>query len=71
MSSDPPGIGRLNEGPLHAALKRWCARPGDRLEAVVDGYVIDIVRADLLLEIQTGHRIGRRGRANLYRVAGA
>jgi hypothetical protein len=46
-------IGLLNEKPLHAALKTWCARPGDRLEVVVDAYVIDIVRGDLLLEIQT------------------
>jgi hypothetical protein len=48
------GIGTLNEKPLHAALKRWYARPGDRLEVAVDGYVIDIVRGDLFLEIQTG-----------------
>jgi hypothetical protein len=49
-----PGIGLLNEKPLHASLKSWCARPGDRFESVVDGFVIDIVREDLLLEIQTG-----------------
>jgi hypothetical protein len=46
-------IGLLNEKPLHAALKAWCARAGDRMEVGVDGYVIDIVRGDLLLEIQT------------------
>jgi len=49
------GIGELNEKPLHAALKQWYARPGDRLEVAVDGFVIDIVRGDLLIEIQTGH----------------
>ena len=48
-----PGIGLLNEKPLHAALKQWYARPGDRLEVTVDGFVIDIVRDDLLIEIQT------------------
>jgi hypothetical protein len=47
------GIGLLNEKPLHASLKMWCAQPGDQFEAVVDGFVIDIVRDDLLLEIQT------------------
>lgn len=47
------GIGSLNEKPLHASLKEWCARPGDRLEERVDGFVIDIVRDGLLLEIQT------------------
>jgi len=51
-------IGELNEQPLHAALKAWCAGPDDRVEASVDGgqrgYVIDLVRGDLLIEIQTG-----------------
>jgi len=50
-----PGIGLLNEKPLHASLKEWCAQPGDRFEVAVDGFVIDIVRDDLLLEIQTGN----------------
>ena len=47
------GIGLLNEKPLHASLKQWYAQPGDRLEVPVDGFVIDIVRDDLLIEIQT------------------
>ncbi|HEV2667141.1 MAG TPA: hypothetical protein VG324_19630, partial [Blastocatellia bacterium] len=47
------GIGLLNEKPLHASLKKWYARPGDRFEVPVDGFVIDIVRDDLLIEIQT------------------
>jgi hypothetical protein len=49
-----PGIGLLNEKPLHASLKQWYARPGDRFEVAVGGFVIDIVRDDLLIEIQTG-----------------
>ena len=48
-------IGLLNEKPLHASLKKWYARPGDRFEVAVDGFVIDIVRDDLLVEIQTGN----------------
>jgi hypothetical protein len=52
--SDPaPHIGTLREKPLHASLKRWCARPGDRLEVPVDGFVIDLVRDGLLIEVQT------------------
>ena len=47
------GIGLLNEKPLHASLKQWYARLGDRFEVPVDGFVIDIVREDLLIEIQT------------------
>jgi hypothetical protein len=49
-------IGELREGPLHRALKAWLAQPGDRLEVPVEGFVIDLVRADgELVEIQTGH----------------
>jgi hypothetical protein len=43
----------LNEKPLHAALKEWYAQPGDLLEVSVDGYVADIARGHLLVEIQT------------------
>ncbi len=46
-------IGTLSEKPLHASLKKWYAGRGDRLEVSVDGYVIDLVRGDLLIEIQT------------------
>lgn len=48
-------IGELNEQPLHAALKTWYAQPGDQVEVEVDGYVVDIVRGDRLIEIQTGN----------------
>jgi hypothetical protein len=46
-------IGTLNEGQLHAALKERYTRPGDLVEAHVDGYVVDILRGDLIIEIQT------------------
>jgi hypothetical protein len=52
----PPGskgVGVLNEKPLHAALKAWYAQPGDRFEVSVDGSIIDIMRDELLVEIQT------------------
>lgn len=48
-------IGLLNEKPLHAALKDWYAQPGDQIEVQVDGYVIDILRGNRLVEIQTGN----------------
>jgi hypothetical protein len=45
----------LREGPLHAAVKALLAGPGDRFEVAVDGFVIDLVRADgELVEVQTG-----------------
>jgi hypothetical protein len=49
----PPHIGTLNEKPLHAALKAWYAKPGDEMEVAREGFIIDIVRGDLLIEIQT------------------
>jgi hypothetical protein len=47
------GVGLLNEKSLHASLKAWYAQPGDSFEVNVDGSVIDIVRGELLVEIQT------------------
>jgi hypothetical protein len=46
-------IGLLNEKSLHSALKHWYARPGDLLECPLDGYVVDILRGDQVIEIQT------------------
>ena len=46
-------IGTLNEKPLHAALKEWYAERGDRLEVPVEGFLVDIVRGETLVEIQT------------------
>jgi len=46
-------IGTLREKPLHASLKRWYAEPGDAIEVPLDEFVIDLVRDDLLVEIQT------------------
>lgn len=46
-------IGVLQERSLHAALKKWYARRGDKIETPLEGYHIDLVRGDLLIEIQT------------------
>jgi len=58
------GIGLLNEKSLHASLKEWYAQPGDKFEVKVDGYVIDIVRDNLLIEIQTGSFVSIRSKLN-------
>ncbi len=53
----------LGEGSLHAALKERYARqvPGARVELPVDGFVIDVVGPDELIEIQTARfRAARR-----------
>lgn len=46
-------IGTIKESSLHASLKDWYARSGDHQEIAVDGYLVDIVQGDLLIEIQT------------------
>jgi len=43
------------ENSLHEGIKRWYSRPGDAVESQIGGYVVDIVRGDLLIEIQTGN----------------
>jgi len=48
------GINVYRESDLHAGLKLAYARPGDRIEAPVGGYVADILRDGLCIEVQTG-----------------
>jgi hypothetical protein len=48
-------IGVLKESTLHAELKNRYSSSADRLEVPVEGFVIDIVRENLLIEIQTGN----------------
>lgn len=43
----------MNEYSLHSAIKNWYSLPGDRFEARVDEFIVDIVRDRLLIEIQT------------------
>jgi hypothetical protein len=40
------------ESSLHSAIKKWYFLEGDKLEAKVDDFVVDIMRGDLLIEIQ-------------------
>lgn len=47
------GINIRNETHLHSSVKKWYAIPGDRFEVRVDGSIIDIVRENLLIEVQT------------------
>jgi hypothetical protein len=53
IATTSPGIGLLRERHLHASLKRWYAQAGDLEEVPIDGYVVDLVRGDLLIEVQT------------------
>ena len=58
-------IGTLAERSLHSALKDWYARPGDRKEVEIDGFHIDILRQNLLVEIQTAHFYSLKRKLNL------
>jgi hypothetical protein len=45
----------MQESSLHASLKTLYAQQGGQTEAAVDGYLVDILIDDLLIEIQTRH----------------
>ncbi len=47
------GIGTLQERSLHATIKQLYNTPGSEVEVKVDGFVIDVVKGNLLIEIQT------------------
>jgi hypothetical protein len=53
INSSLNGIGTLNESSLHSTLKLWYKKLEDQLEVPVENFIIDIVRKDLLIEIQT------------------
>jgi hypothetical protein len=42
MATAGPWIGTLRERPLHASLKTWYARPGDRIEVAVDTWIVKL-----------------------------
>jgi len=45
----------MKESSLHATLKNWYTSTGDRQEVAIDGYLIDVVSKNQLIEIQTGN----------------
>jgi hypothetical protein len=45
----------MTEQSLHNQLKAYYSEAGGQVEAVIDGYIIDVVRGDQLIEIQTGN----------------
>lgn len=49
------GIGQFNEQHLHQSLKAFYAQDIWDTEVPVDGYVVDVVQGERLVEIQTGN----------------
>jgi hypothetical protein len=45
----------VTEQSLHNQLKEWYTGEGAAVEATVDGYVVDVVKDGLLIEVQTGN----------------
>lgn len=45
----------MRESSLHSAIKKWYFLDGDKLEDCVDSFIVDIVRGDLLIEIQVAN----------------
>ncbi|MCX8183481.1 MAG: hypothetical protein N3F08_03590 [Crenarchaeota archaeon] len=51
-SASNSAFSSMRESSLHSAIKKWYFLDGDKLEDRVDGFIVDIVRGDLLIEIQ-------------------
>ena len=45
----------MQESTLHSQLKTFYSQDGGSIEVWVDGYLIDVVKGDQLIEIQTGN----------------
>jgi hypothetical protein len=45
----------MPEYSLHSAIKDWYSGSGDELEVRVDDFIVDVLRGELLIEIQTGN----------------
>ena len=43
----------MGEKSLHNQIKNWYSKPGDQLEVSLNKYIIDIIRDELFIEIQT------------------
>jgi hypothetical protein len=51
--AESSGLSTYREGSLHASAKEIYARAGGLTEVSVGGYIVDVVRDDELIEIQT------------------
>jgi hypothetical protein len=43
----------MTEYSLHSEIKEWYKISGDKLEVKVEDFIVDILRGNLLIEIQT------------------
>jgi hypothetical protein len=43
----------MNEYSLHSEIKTMCSLPGDQFEVKLGNYIVDILRGNLVIEVQT------------------
>ena len=43
----------MNEFSLHSEIKKVYSLPGDQFEVKLDNYIVDILRGNLVIEVQT------------------
>ena len=43
----------MNERSLHSEIKKVYSLPGDQFEVKLDNYIVDILRGQLIIEVQT------------------
>ena len=68
VSKKAPEIGTLNEGALHAALKRHYGGAEAQFEVPFSGFVADVVRDDTIFEIQTSSFSGLERKMRALRI---
>jgi len=52
----------MNEHSLHSEIKKVYSIPGDKFEVKLDDYVVDILRGQLVIEVQTKNFSAIRGK---------
>ena len=50
----------MNEFSLHSEIKKAYSLPGDQFEVKLNNYIIDLLRANLLIEVQTANFSARK-----------
>jgi hypothetical protein len=52
----------MNEFSLHSEIKKWYSLPEDQFEVRLGNYIVDILRGDLIIEVQTKNFSAIRGK---------
>ena len=58
----------MNEHSLHLDIKKAYSLPGDQFEVKLDNYVVDILRGQLVIEVQTKNFSAIKGKLETLAV---